>query len=191
MKKSILTLTLVLATSLTVSAQSPNQLQVSAEEAKVVHRLFQKIFTPSCATLPQLAICDFNLQNEILVFNANTTDQATLSVTMLPSVATKIAAQDLSERYNFDHNTALQSSSILEAWVKRLQSHGNETSLTELEGVYTAAVGISYKEVIQMSEAEDHKKLDEVSAHLAKKFNTSSREAKLFLESILANEPAR
>lgn len=187
MKKSILVLALALMTSLIASAQSEN----SVEGAKVVHRLFQKLFQPSCTALPELAICDFNLQNEIVVLDTNSADHATLSMTTLQTPAAVIAAKDLVEKYRFDYMTSLRSTSVLESWVKRLQSHGNETSRAEYEAVYFSALGVNRQDVMQLEKAEDDKKFHALLLAVAAKFNASERDAKFFLEDLIANEPTK
>lgn len=181
MKKSILVFTLALV-SLTAYAQAE---LVGSEEAKRAHSLFQKVFASSCSVLPQFAICDFNLQDQILVTQEIAFDQATISATTLPSVHAEKAARNLSEKYNFDYQIALQSASLLEGWVKRLQAHANKTSQAEIESVYLSAIGVSQSEVVQMAKDQDHKRFDQIAEVISKKFRTSSRESKLFLESLL------
>ena len=188
MKKSILTFALAFTASFSIWAQAD---LTAAEEAKAVHRLFQNMFAPSCAALPQLAICDFSLQNEILVVNQSAFDQATLAVTTIPSVHSEIAARKLSEKYNFDYQTALRSAATLEAWVKRIQMHNHETSRAEFEAVYFSTVGVSQSSLMQMMKSQDPKQLEQIAETVSQKFKVNSRDAKLFLENILANEPAQ
>lgn len=187
MKKSIFPFVLALAASFTALAQAD---LTASESAKMTHRLFRNFFASSCATLPQVAICDFNLQNQILATTENTFDQATLSMTTLPSVHAQIAAKSLSEKYNLDYQTTLQSASLLEAWVKRTQSHANKTSQAEIESVYLLAIGVGQQEVLRQAQSQDAKGLDQVAEALAQKFRTSSRDAKIFLENVLLSGSA-
>lgn len=183
MKKTILYFTMAL--SFSFSAHAHNDL-TAAEDVKVVLRLFQNSFAFSCSVIPQVAVCDQNLADQVQVTDLVNFDEATLAMTTMPSVHSEMTARNLSQKFGFDYNVALKSVSTLEAFAKRIQAREFQTSRLEFEAVYFSAMGVQLTEISQLAKSQDQKNSDQIADAIAQKFKTNSRDAKLFLEGSLA-----